>query len=97
MNLNEITREIQRLEQSETNYANCEKLAYLYTVRNGLTDRESEPKQTYSYVSGASEFLNVSHSKEYSKVLDVLDEHFECIRILYPTEYNVIMKRLRSL
>jgi hypothetical protein len=94
MNIREIEKEISVLEQSETNYSNCQKLAILYEVRNGLV-RDEKPSKAYSLEG--SEFLSVSHSKDPYEVLKVLDEHMECIKALYPAEYNVILKRIKNL
>lgn len=94
MNIREIEKEIRILEQSKTTYENCNRLAILYTVRNGLTEK---PDTKQSYALGSSEFLSVSSGKDPARVLQILDEHMDCIKALYPTEYSVLMKRIESL
>ena len=54
MNIREIEEEIKRLETSKTTYENCNKLAILYTVRNGLAEKP-DTKQSFA-VAGSSEF-----------------------------------------
>lgn len=99
MDMNEIQSEIQRLEDADTNYTNCGKLATLYTVRNGL--RPEEPhidNYSYSYANAPiqSEFINICMAAGFETVLGVLDEHMECIKALYPKEYNSIIRKLKK-
>lgn len=83
---NEIDAEIERLENSETTYGNCERLSILYNVRNNAAVKSRAIQ---------SEFLNTVESMPIDTVLKVLDEHFECIRIIYPKEYQSVLERLR--
>lgn len=95
MNIREINEEIKRLEASKTTYENCNKLAILYTVRDGLTEKP-DTQRSFA-VAGSSEFLNISMGKDPAKVLQVLDEHMDCIKALYPTEYNILIRRIENL
>lgn len=83
---NEIEREIERLEQSETTYGNCERLSILYNVRNNAAIKSR---------AAQSEFMDAVENMPMDTVLRVLDEHFECIRIIYPKEYQSVIERLR--
>lgn len=102
MNMNEISEEINRLEGAETNYTNCDKLATLYTVRNGLKGPQSmgasapgTMKHSYSYsVSPETDFVKAFNALPKEYALSVLNEHIEAIRALYPKEYRALMRKL---
>ena len=56
INTDELDKEILMLEKKDTTYANCERLAWLYIVRDHITgQRQAQP--TPLDVSGESEFL----------------------------------------
>ena len=90
MDANEILAEIERLEQGETTYANCTKLAVLYTIKEHLTNRIP----AYSHAS--SEFLLAVSDAPIDKVLNIMDEHMECIKLLYPKEYTSIIRKIKN-
>lgn len=97
MNIDEINREILTLEKGETTFVNCEKLSQLYIVRDhlegtgGIVQREAVPK------IGGSEFLAVASEVDILDLLDVLDEHMETIQLVYPKEYQAILKKISAL
>lgn len=43
---------------------------------------------------GTSPFLAACEGLEIGVVLDLIDEHMDAIRVLYPKEYDAIIKRL---
>lgn len=93
MNIQEIELEIGNLEDAETTYQNCTKLAVLYSIRDHL----NKPSKMTGYSYGSSEFLlNVSKAP-IDGVLEILDEHMETIKLLHPKEYNVIISRIKNL
>ena len=104
MDMREISAEIRRLEQADTNYKNCEKLATLYTVKNnnmpapeqGMYSRAQDAPQVVVQEQ-QSDFVNLASSKDFMQVLGVLDKHMELIAALYPREYEAIMVRLARL
>lgn len=110
MDLNEINAEIAKLEAGGTNYAVCEKLACLYTVRDGLQNgRESERTRNieeYSYSASnprqivadepQTEFAQAAYSVSVDVLISVMDDHMEAIRAIYPKEYSAIVERLRN-
>lgn len=110
MDLNEINAEIAKLEAGGTNYAVCEKLACLYTVRDGLQNgREPErvrKVEEYSYsasnprqiVAGEpqTEFEQAAYSVPVDVLISVMNEHMEAIRAIYPKEYTAVVERLKS-
>lgn len=101
MKLQDIEDEIIKLEHSDTNWQNCEKLSCLYIVRDHIENhpqREtlSVPHETVSQVGG-SEFLDACYGTDTTELLYVLDEHMEVIRALYPKEYYAIIKKIKEL
>ena len=89
MSATEIQEEIDRLENEETTYGNCTKLAVLYTVRENYRQL---PSSSY----GSSEFLLACSACPIDRVLNILDEHMDCIKALYPKEYSAIIKKIRE-
>lgn len=94
MLMKEINSEIERLEQTEANYQNCNKLAVLYVIRDHM--EQPKPKiAEYSYAG--SEFLLAASGAPIDGVLHVVDEHMECIKALYPKEYAAIIDKIKRL
>lgn len=94
MNIDEINLEIDRLEVSQTNYENCSKLSILYIIR----DHMAKPKSLIAeYDNPTSEFLAVVGGAPISDVLLIIDEHMECMKLLYPKEYSAIINRIKQL
>lgn len=94
IDLETIEREISELEARETSYKACERLAWLYVVRDHMTPR-SEADVTEGM--RGSEFLELSSGVSYRALMGVLDEHLEAIRVLYPKSYTALMDRIRAL
>lgn len=90
MNIAEIEQEIEKLQQGDTTYSNCTKLAVLYSVL------EHEKRHIASSYAG-SEFLLAVANAPIDGVLNILDEHMECIKALYPKEYTCIIRKIREL
>ena len=85
----------------------CIKLAAYYTILNNLYPKEQPEEERFydvpqydAYVpqiQTESEFMNVCSQKDILAVLEVLNEHFEVIKLLYPKEYDSIIERLSEL
>lgn len=90
MNMNEIEKEIARLEEAETNWDNCEKLHILYAIRQ----KQAVPEKRYSYAR--SEFTQIASEVPFEHLMDVLDEHMEAIQLVYPKEYKLIIRKLKN-
>ena len=61
----------------------------------------SQPEPYYAEYSGApelppdaSEFLELAYSVPLDALVDIMDEHMEAVRMLYPKEYNAVLRRL---
>lgn len=82
----------------------CQLMASCYTILDHLFPESSRsadiaPVQLYSMApepveTGGSEFVQAARAAGMTRLLDVMDEHMDCIRVLYPKEYETIMRRL---
>lgn len=83
----------------------CIKLAAYYTILNYLYPKDETPMHSempqnnalVPQIRSESEFISICSQKDIRAVLEVLDEHFEAIKLLYPKEYNSIIERLSEL
>lgn len=91
VDLNVIEREILDLEKNDTTYATVERLAWLYTVRDHL----QKPAGISGNVTG-SDFLDACANKPINLVLEVLNEHMQELAVVYPKEYDNIIKKLHT-
>lgn len=84
----------------------CQLMASCYTILDHLfpeSPRSAElpPPLLYSMApepveTGGSEFAQAAREAGMSRLLDVLDEHMDCVRAIYPKEYEAVMRRLRE-
>lgn len=92
------------------NASTCIKLAAFYTILNNLYPEQKEEAVVdagYStmpsydaylpQINTGSEFMDICSQKEITAVLEVLDEHMEAIKLLYPKEYDSIIEKIREL
>lgn len=86
-----VEGEIAALEaETGTTYDICERSACLYTVRDHLkAKRRNEPK--------SSEFLTAAVGIPTPELMAAIDRHMEAIEVVYPSEYNAIVAKIRSL
>lgn len=99
INLETIEREISELEARETSYRLCERLSWLYIVRDHLYAKiypQDGQAGLKSSLSG-SDFLDAANGKPYEDVMQVVNEHMETIKMLYPKTYDGVVQRLREL
>ena len=94
ISLEVIEREISELEAREASYKVCERLAWLYTVRDHLLPKKRDEVTTY--LSG-SEFLELSSGVSYPALMQVLNEHMQALSVLQPKVYESVMQRIRDL
>ena len=110
MDIVEINEHIRKLKCEETNWQSVEKLAALCTVRNELSETESrenspapqaEPVRHTEYSARPqepqSEFVEAASAVPFSGLIEVLDRHMNAIKIAYPKEYELVMKKIGSL
>lgn len=110
MDIVEINEHIRKLKCEETNWQSVEKLAALCTVRNELSEAESrenshapqaEQSRQMEYSTRPqepqSEFVEAASAVPFSGLMEVLDRHMDAIKIAYPKEYELVMKKIGSL
>lgn len=76
--------------ETETTYDICERSACLYTVRDHLKAKrhdESEP----------SGFPTAAVGIPAPEPMAAIDRHMEAIEVVYPSEYDAIVAKTRSL
>ena len=96
----ELLEAIKECQQKELTYNTCEKLATFYTLLNYLYSDKQEG-YSFSYIETdifpefeGSEFKQAIAGKNIEKVVDVLDEHMDVIKILYPKEYRSVISKI---
>ena len=93
LSIEEVERTILELEKRDTTYATCERLAWLYIVHDHLTQRIVQEKARAAEMEG-SPFLAACSGAEISEILRVVNEHMEAVRVIYPKEYDSVVKRI---
>lgn len=96
LNIEEINKTILDLEQHDTTYAVCEKLSWLYIVRDHLTGQQQKQPVPLS-VSGDSEFLQTVDGKESTSVWSVMDDLMDTLKIVNPRVYESVMRKIKEL
>lgn len=94
LSLDKINETILELEQSDTSFSVCEKLAACYTVRDHLVSKQPKPKT--GRLAG-SEFLQAASGVDVAALLAVIDEHLQAVRVLYPEEYKAVVERVKAI
>lgn len=99
IDLETIEREIDELEHREASYKLCQRLSWLYSVRDHLTAKMYPPDGNTALKSAlsGSEFLDAANGKPYEDVLRIVDEHLETIKLLYPKTFESVVQRIREL
>lgn len=83
--------------EKEPSYSNCEKLTTFYTLLKYLYSEDEGYSQSSGNVFAelqGSEFREAIAGKNIEKVVDVLDEHMNVIRLLFPKEYKSVIKSI---
>ena len=99
IDLETIEREIDDLEHREASYKLCQRLSWLYSVRDHLREKIYPPegKTTLKSSLSGSEFLDAANGKPYEDVMRIVNEHMETIRMLYPKTYSALVDKIREL
>lgn len=99
IDLETIEREISELEARQPSYKACERLSWLYIVRDHLQEKIYPPdgKAALKSALSGSEFLDAANGKPYEDVMRVVDEHLETIKLLYPKTFDGLVQRIREL
>lgn len=96
LNIEEINKTILDLEQHDTTYAVCEKLSWLYIVRDHLTGQQQKQPVPLS-VSGDSEFLLALDGKESAEAWSIMDDLMDTLKIVNPRVYESVLRKIREL
>lgn len=108
MDIDEIKEHIRKLKCEETSWQSVNKLAALCTVRDELEERrdtapqmESAQKSKFPAYSTAgppqSEFVEAASAAPFGGLMEVLDEHMSAIKLAYPKEYELVMRKITAL
>lgn len=99
IDLETIEREISELEARQPSYKACERLSWLYIVRDHLYEKIYPPEGKTALKSSlsGSEFLDAANGKPYEDVMRAVDEHLETLRLVYPKTYDGLVQRIREL
>lgn len=105
IDLREIRETIEEIRRHGTTIGQAEQLALLYIAADYM-EREEEgvhgAQERYARaaapasvsVEPKSEFLAACDGLDLQNVLDVMDEHMEAVRALYPKEYAAVVLSL---
>ena len=95
ISIDELNKTILDLETNrDTTYATCERLAWLYIVRDHLTQKMSKEPLT---LAGESEFLMAVNGKCGDAVWKIMDELMDAVKMLHPRVYESVIKKLNDL
>lgn len=108
MDIDEINEHIRKLKCEETSWQSVNKLAALCTVRDELEEKQDAAPQmesareprlpAYSAASGPqSEFVEAASAAPFGGLMEVLDEHMSAIKLAYPKEYELVMRKITAL
>ena len=109
MDIDEINEHIRKLKCEETSWQSVNKLAALCTVRDELeeahapeTQIQALPPADYRAAYSAatepqSDFVVAASSVPFGGLMQVLDEHMKAIKLVYPKEYELVMRKIVSL
>ena len=99
MNIAEVKDEITRLEKSDTNWQNIERLSWLYAVRDHMASDSANVVHVAQNAMPdyAGEFGQAVSGKNIDGVMNVLTEHMAVIKVLHPKEYMAVLDRIAEI
>lgn len=113
MDIDEINSHIHKLKCGSTDWQSVEKLAALCTVRNELEEKETGrgngtspqavsvpaayPAAYSTAAEPQSEFVTTASAVPFNGLMQVLDEHMNAIKLAYPKEYELVMRKINAL
>ena len=97
MDITEIKNEIDRLQHADTNWQNIEKLSWLYTVHDHMTNDNTitVTKDIMPIYSG--EFGQVVSGKNINSLMNILSEHMSVVKVLHPKEYQAVLDKIAEI
>ena len=99
MDINEITEEIARLENGDTNWQNIERLSWLHTVYEHMTGHRDDVIHVGadSMPEYAGELGKAVSGKNIDSVMNILSEHMAVIKVLHPKEYQAVIEKINEI
>lgn len=98
ISLDEIELEIKDLEaRGDTTYSLCERLAWLYIVRDHIRDGSTGVSALSGNRTGkltGSEFLEACSHLDFAELMEIINEHMDAIRVVCPKEYDRVISCL---
>lgn len=98
INVDEIEFEIKDLEaRGETTYNVCERLAWLYIVRDHIRDGNSGVSSLSGNRTGklsGSEFMEACSHIDFADLMEIINEHMDAIKVVFPKEYERVISCL---
>lgn len=95
ISLESVEQTILELESSDTSFAVCEKLSWLYIVRDHIKGYSTSPEAVIA-MQGESEFLKAIHGKNTETVIAVMDELMDAVKTLHPKMYDAVMDKIKG-
>lgn len=97
LSIDEIENTILDLENHDTTFSTCEKLAWLYIVKDHIKPNVTQMVSNNSIAVNGSEFLDTISNKNMTDVMQILDEHMQVIQLLHPKEYRSLIEKLNKI
>ena len=97
VSIEELDKTILELESRDTTFANCERLAWLYIVKDHLAPVDIHPKNDDISIYGDSEFIQASNGKSTEKVLYIIADLMDTIRLTAPRAYEHVIRQIKEL
>lgn len=107
MDIDEINTHIHKLKCGSTDWQSVEKLAALCTVRNELEEKRAPAEMQIqaplptshpaAKTKPQSEFVEAASAAPFGGLMEVLDEHMSAIKLAYPKEYELVMRKIAAL
>ena len=109
MDIDEINEHIRKLKCEETSWQSVNRLAALCTVRDELEEARAPETQPLAlpptdypaaYSAAAepqSDFVAAASSAPFGGLMRVLDEHMKAIKLAYPKEYELVIRKINDL
>lgn len=99
MNVEELKKEITKLEEADTNWQNVQRLAWLYTVQDHLSADKvpivaNKVQNVMPEYDG--EFGKIVSGANADNIISVLNEHMQVVKILLPKEYQAVIDRIKK-
>lgn len=92
----EIDRTILELEQKDTTFATCERLAWLYIVRDHITSQQTAQPTPLS-VNPDNEFLQAVDGKDSVMVFGIIDDLMDTLQATAPRAYYSVMQKIKEI